>query len=75
MLLYELVEKCNYRNGGEGVHEQCEDCTYGKFCPHDCKVCLEYIHYPQRAPYVKSMIVHIWQTIITVNIVIDMLRR
>lgn len=54
MLLYELVEKCNYRNGGEGVHEQCEDCTYGKFCPHDCKVCLEYIHYPQRAPYVKK---------------------
>lgn len=49
MFLYELVEKCNYRNGGESTHEQCVDCTYGDSCPHDCKLCLEYVHYPQRA--------------------------
>lgn len=23
--------------------EQCEDCSYGSFCPHDCEKCLDYI--------------------------------
>lgn len=54
MLLYELVEKCNYRNAGESVHEQCVDCTYGESCPRDCKTCLEYVHYPQRAPQMRK---------------------
>lgn len=54
MLLYELVEKCNDRNEGVSVHEQCADCTYGESCPHDCKICLEYIHYPQRAPHIRK---------------------
>lgn len=48
MLLYELVEKCNYRNGNQIMHEQCEDCAYGEDCPHNCIKCLEYVHFPQR---------------------------
>lgn len=50
MLLYELVEKCNDRNGSQIVHEQCADCAYGANCPHNCADCLKYIHFPDRAP-------------------------
>lgn len=50
MLLYDLVERCNYRNENLDAHEQCQDCEYGCDCPHDCTVCLGYVHYPQRAP-------------------------
>lgn len=50
MLLYELVEKYHKRNGTERTHEQCMDCSYGDYCPHDCATCLQYIHFPDRAP-------------------------
>lgn len=50
MLLYELVERCHYRNGNEITHEQCVDCSYGDDCPHNCLECLEYVHFPQKAP-------------------------
>lgn len=53
MLIYELVEKCNIRNEGKIIHNQCEDCTYGDECPHDCKKCLEYVHFPNRAPEMR----------------------
>ncbi len=50
MLLYDLVEKCNYRNANLVAHEQCQHCEYGCDSPHNCMICLEYVHYPQRAP-------------------------
>lgn len=28
----------------------CSSCQYGANCPKDCGKCLEYVHYPQRAP-------------------------
>lgn len=45
-MLNELVRLCNERYQSH----QCEDCSYGIYCPHDCEKCLEYIHFPQRAP-------------------------
>lgn len=40
MLLYDLVERCNYRNENLATCGQCQDCEYGDDCPHDCTVCL-----------------------------------
>ena len=45
-MLNELVQLCD-------EHYQshyCETCSYGINCPHNCEKCLEYIHFPQRAP-------------------------
>ncbi len=53
MLIYELVEKCNMRNESKIIQKQCEGCTYGDECPHDCKKCLEYVHFPNRAPEMR----------------------
>ena len=50
MLLYDLIEKCSYRDEFQNEHEQCEDCSYGDNCPGDCQKCLQYVHYPQNAP-------------------------
>ena len=54
MLLYELIKKCDQRNLKKSSHGKCIDCNYGEACPHDCKVCLEYVHFPKRAPYVRK---------------------
>ncbi len=37
MLLYDLIEKCSYRDEFQNEHEQCEDCSYGDNCPGDCQ--------------------------------------
>ena len=50
MLLYDLIEKCSYRDEYQKEHEQCEDCSYGDCCPRDCQSCLQYVHFPQNAP-------------------------
>jgi len=50
MLLYDLIEKCSYRDEFQNEHEQCEDCSYGDNCPGDCQKCMQYVHYPQNAP-------------------------
>ena len=50
MLLYDLIEKCSYRDEFQNEHEQCEDCSYGDNCPGDCQKCLQHVHYPQNAP-------------------------
>lgn len=50
MLLYDLIENCSYRDEYQNEHEQCEDCSYGECCPRDCQDCLQYVHYPQKAP-------------------------
>ena len=45
-MLNELVRLCN----GRYQSNRCASCSYGIYCPHDCEKCLEYIHFPQRAP-------------------------
>ena len=45
-MLDELVRLCDERYQSLG----CENCSYSPYCPHDCEKCLEYIHFPQRAP-------------------------
>lgn len=50
MLLYDLIQKCSYRDEFQNEHEQCEDCSYGECCPRDCQSCLQYVHFPQNAP-------------------------
>lgn len=50
MLLYDLIENCSYRDEYQNEHEQCEGCSYGECCPRDCQDCLQYVHYPQKAP-------------------------
>lgn len=49
MMLNTILSKCNERYRQSG-HEQCEDCSYGQYCPHDCEKCLDYIHNPGHAP-------------------------
>lgn len=46
LMLTELVRLCDERYQSH----RCESCSYGIYCPHDCGKCLEYIHFPQRAP-------------------------
>ncbi len=45
-MLNRIVRLCDERYQSH----QCKDCSYGIYCPKDCEKCLEYIHYPQRAP-------------------------
>lgn len=47
MLLYDLIEKCSYRDEFQSIHEQCEDCSYGERCSGDCQKCLKDVHFPQ----------------------------
>lgn len=54
MLLYELVERCHYRNENEITHEQCGECSYGCDCPRNCLTCLEYVHFPHVAPKLRT---------------------
>lgn len=49
MLIYEILEKCINRYEKPEC-EQCEDCSYGEYCPHDCEKCLDYLHNPKHAP-------------------------
>ena len=62
MLIYEILEKCINRYEKPEC-EQCEDCSYGEYCPHDCEKCLDYLHNPKHAPQnapERNMIVFIW---------------
>lgn len=45
-MLNKLVRLCDERYRST----RCASCSYGIYCPHDCEKCLEYIHFPQRAP-------------------------
>lgn len=48
MMIENILSNCNSRYEKNGC-DQCVDCSYGKFCPHDCKKCLDYIHNPNHA--------------------------
>lgn len=72
MLLYDLIEKCSYRDEYQKEHKQCEDCSYGKCCPRDCQSCLQYVHFPQNAPAPRKYDCIIWQIAIIVNMHINM---
>lgn len=49
MMLETILSDCNARYEKPDC-EQCEDCSYGGYCPHDCEKCLDYIHNPEHAP-------------------------
>lgn len=48
MIIDTILKNCSKRQNHK-CDEQCENCSYGEFCPEDCEKCLEYIHYPYRA--------------------------
>lgn len=48
-ILEEIVRLCDERYRSHG----CRTCSYGIHCPNSCEKCLEYIHYPHRAPAVR----------------------
>ena len=49
LMLETILSKCDKRNSQHGC-EQCADCSYDTYCPHDCEKCLDYIHNPSHAP-------------------------
>lgn len=49
MLLYDLINKCDGRFV-EPREEGCGNCKYDNCCPHNCAMCLHYIHTPTAAP-------------------------
>lgn len=62
MLIYEILEKCINRYEKPEC-EQCEDCSYGEYCPHDCEnVWITYIipNMPLKMPPKENMIAFIW---------------
>lgn len=48
MMLETILAACDARYNRPHC-EQCYDCSYGSYCPHDCEKCLDYIHTPQHA--------------------------
>lgn len=48
-MLETILSKCDNRNN-QHRYGQCIDCSYNKYCPHDCEKCLDYIHNPSHAP-------------------------
>lgn len=47
MLIDEIVSKCDKRYSNL-ADCQCEDCPCETECSHDCKECLENVHFPDR---------------------------
>ena len=45
-MINELVRLCDERYRSH----QCSSCSYGINCPHSCEKCLEYVHFPKKAP-------------------------
>ncbi|MBQ2963067.1 MAG: hypothetical protein IJE14_00270 [Clostridia bacterium] len=46
-MLETILSGCDARY--ETDCEQCEDCSYGEYCPHDCEKCLDFIHNPSHS--------------------------
>lgn len=44
-----ILGRCDqrYRNH---VCGQCDECSFGNYCPHNCESCLDFIHNPSHAP-------------------------
>ncbi len=47
-MLYHLLSLCDNRYINNA--HLCSSCQYGTNCPKDCGKCLEFVHYPNRAP-------------------------
>lgn len=45
LLIDQITSQCNSRYQST----RCECCSYPRHCPASCELCLEYIHFPQRA--------------------------
>lgn len=61
MMIERILSNCDRRYESPECN-QCDDCSYGEFCPHDCEKCLDYIHNPRHynpsAPERKYDCVH-----------------
>lgn len=51
MLIKYITEYCNLKYDNK---IKCSNCSYNKYCPDDCGKCLEYIHFPNKAPKIKK---------------------
>lgn len=49
MLINLIIDNCIKRYE-KPENCQCEDCSFGECCPHDCEKCLDYLHNPSHAP-------------------------
>lgn len=49
MIIKDILTNCDQRYEKHHSHKQCENCTYGQYCPHDCAKCLDFIHNPRHA--------------------------
>ena len=49
-MLCKLTKLCDERYRSHN----CESCSYSLYCPHDCEKCLEFIHFPQNAPFERK---------------------
>lgn len=48
-MLNTVLSGCDRRYKEKESCEQCADCSYGVYCPHDCGDCLDFIHNPKHA--------------------------
>lgn len=49
-MLCKLTKLCDERYRSHN----CESCSCSLYCPHDCEKCLEFIHFPQNAPFERK---------------------
>lgn len=68
-LLYKMIYYCDKMYN----HYQCDECT-GNNCNHDCKECLDDIHF-HRNEFVSSMIVKNYCIIICADIRTNIVQR
>ena len=76
MMLENVLSKCDNRYEKPECG-QCEDCSYGSFCPHDCEKCLDYIIQVMRllVHLKENTIALIWQIFILANIPVGILLK
>ena len=46
-MIQTILSNCDRRYDVNCTH--CVDCSYGEYCPHNCEICLDYIHNPRHA--------------------------
>lgn len=49
MLISNVIKKCKERYDKKEC-KHCKDCSFGNYCPNNCEVCLDYLHFPAHVP-------------------------
>lgn len=75
-MLETILSKCDKRNDQYGC-EQCADCSYDAYCPHNCENWIIFtIHLMPLTEHRKeNMTVRTWQMFIHANTLADMLLK